>query len=179
MSLIIVQCLYLMLPAYFANMAPVIIKDSFKRLAIPLDMNKKLNNNPIFGKNKTVRGFLSGIIFALVVAYIQHFLYNYELFRGWSLINYHDWFRLGFLMGMGAMLGDLGESFIKRRLNLKPGERFIPWDQIDFVIGAILLIYPIVKLTWPKILIIIIGSFILHIIVNHLAFYLKIRDEKW
>ena len=82
-------------------------------------------------------------------------------------------------MGFGAIFGDLVKSLIKRRLNYEPGKRFIPFDQTDFVIGAIIFVFPLVKLSIDKIMIIIILSFILHIIVNHLAFYTGVRKEKW
>ena len=82
-------------------------------------------------------------------------------------------------MGFGAIFGDLTESFAKRRLNYSPGKPFVPFDQIDFIIGALIFIYPIVSLSTNKIIIILLLSFVLHILVNHIAFYLKIRKEKW
>jgi len=51
-----------MLPAYFANMAPVLVQ-KINLFAYPVDFNQKMNNKPIFGKNKTFRGFIFGIIF--------------------------------------------------------------------------------------------------------------------
>ena len=82
-------------------------------------------------------------------------------------------------MGFGAIFGDMVESFVKRRINFKPGKSLIPFDQLDFVIGALIFIYPIIILSVNKIITILILSFILHIIVNHLAFYVGIRKVKW
>lgn len=179
MANIILQCLYFILPAYFANMAPVIVRNSFKKLKIPIDFNKKFNGKPIFGKNKTFRGLIFGVLFAIIITYLQSLLHNIDFFVGLSLVDYSEWMLIGFLMGFGAMLGDLAESFVKRGLNYEPGKPFVPFDQLDFVIGALILVYPLVSLSLNKIIIIIVFSLVLHIIVNHFAFYAKIRKERW
>ena len=174
----LLSCFYFMLPAYFANMAPVIVK-KINFLKIPIDFNKKINNKPILGENKTFRGLVFGVLFAIIIAYMQFIAYNNNFLYDFALTDYSNWLLLGFLMGFGAIFGDLVKSLIKRRLNYEPGKRFIPFDQTDFVIGAIIFVFPLVKLSIDKIMIIIILSFILHIIVNHLAFYTGVRKEKW
>jgi len=168
-----------MLPAYFANMAPVIFKGIAKKLAFPVDFNKRIKNKPIFGKNKTFRGIIFGVLSAIIIAFLQYLLYNYQFFKDISFINYSNWLFVGFLMGSGAIIGDLAGSFVKRRLNFASGKRFVPFDQLDFVIGALFFISIVVDLRLLVIVTILIISFILHVIVNHLAFYLKIRKEKW
>lgn len=177
-AVFLLKCSYLMLPAYFANMAPVIVK-KINLLKIPIDFSKQIDNKPVFGKNKTFRGFVFGIIFAVVVAYFQYLSYKNGFFRNLSFINYQNWLLFGFLMGFGALTGDLIKSFFKRRLGIKPGSRFVPFDQIDFVIGALIFIIPVFDLTLKIFIVSLLLSFVLHIIVNHLAFYLKIRKEKW
>lgn len=172
------KCLYLMLPAYFANMAPVIVK-KINLFAFPIDFNKEINNKPIFGKNKTFRGLIFGIIFAIIVAYLQYLLYSTEFFKNISFIEYRNWLLFGFLMGLGALIGDLVKSFFKRRLGIKPGEKFVPFDQTDFVVGALVFIMPIFDLTLQIFIVSLLLSFALHIIVNHAAFWLRIRSEKW
>lgn len=174
----ILKCFYLLLPAYFANMAPVTVK-KINLFKFSIDFNKKIGNKPIFGKNKTFRGFVFGITFAIIVTYLQFLLYDIEPFRDVSFINYKNWFLFGFLMGFGALTGDLVKSFFKRRLGLKPGAKFVPFDQIDFVVGALVFIMPKFNLTLKIFIVSLLLSFVLHIIVNHLAFYLSIRNEKW
>ena len=176
---LILQCLYFMLPAYFANMAPVMTKKIFNNLKIPIDFNKKINNKPIFGQNKTFRGLIFGVIFAIIIAFIQSVFYNNNILLDISLVDYSNWLLIGFLLGLGAIFGDLIESFVKRRLNYEPGKSFVPFDQLDFVIGALIFIYPIVSLSLNKILIILILSFVLHVLVNHISFYTSVRKEKW
>ncbi len=175
---IILQCFYLMLPAYFANMAPVLVK-KINFLKIPIDFDKTLNNKPIFGKNKTFRGLVFGVIFAIIIAYLQFLLYRNNIFVNISIVDYSNWFLIGLLMGFGAIFGDLIESFVKRMINYEPGRSFIPFDQLDFVIGALIFVYPLIILSLNKIIIILLLSFVLHVIVNHIAYYTKIRKEKW
>jgi CDP-2,3-bis-(O-geranylgeranyl)-sn-glycerol synthase len=179
------------MPGYFANMAPPIAK-RFNFLGFldkPLDNNKKINGKPILGKNKTYRGFVVGIIAAIFAVLIQKILFNINdgenIFRILSLgIDYTNIsliLLLAILMGFGALAGDSIESFFKRRINIKSGQSFIPWDQIDHILGAylfsLILIYSFIS--WKIFFSSIILGFILHVVVNHISFYLGIRSEKW
>lgn len=174
--ILIIKCLYFMLPAYFANMAPVLFR-KLNFLNYPVDFNVKFRGNPLLGKNKTYRGIFFGVLFALIIAYLQYYFYGY--FNSISLYNYNNWLLIGFLLGFGALFGDLVKSFFKRRCSINPGCRFIPMDQLDYSIGALLLFSFYDILSLDKILIIIIMSFFLVIVINHIVFYLKIRNEKW
>lgn len=176
--LFLLSCFYFMLPAYFANMAPVIVR-RMNFLKFPIDFYKKIENKPIFGMNKTFRGLIFGVLFAVITSYLQYFVYINDIFIDLALIDYSNWLLIGFLMGFGAIFGDLIESFVKRRLNYAPGKAFVPFDQIDFVLGALIFVYPIAYLSMDKVIVIIILSFVLHIIINHLAFYIGVRREKW
>lgn len=179
----IIQCIYFMLPAYLANMAPVIAKNLHlaESLAVPVDFNKQWNYKPIFGSHKTFRGFIFGVLFALIIAYIQYTLYDFAFFRSLSLFEYtkFNWYTAGFLLGFGALFGDLVKSFFKRKLNVEPGQRFIPWDQIDYSVGAILFISLIFFINLYTIIFILIISFIGHILVNHISYYLGLRETNW
>ena len=179
MANIILQCFYFMLPAYFANMAPVVAKNMFRKLTLPIDFNIGLGNNTIFGKNKTYRGLIAGMLAAIIVAYTQFFLNGGNIFADLALVDYSNWLLIGLLLGLGAMFGDLVKSFVKRRLGLKPGMPFVPFDQLDFVFGALIFVYPVAKLPMEKMAIILFISFILHMVINHIAFYTGIRKERW
>ena len=58
------------------------------------------------------------------------------------------WLGLGLRFGIGAMAGDAVKSFFKRRADVPSGERWFPFDQIDFVVGALVLIWPVADLSW-------------------------------
>ena len=88
---------------------------------------------------------------------------------------------LGFLLSSGAVFGDLFFAFLKRRLNLKPGAKFLPFDQINYIIGAYIffsltLFFEIDNLVW---IVLLISTFFLHIIVNRLGYHLKLHKAKW
>jgi CDP-2,3-bis-(O-geranylgeranyl)-sn-glycerol synthase len=180
---------YILIPAYFANMAPPLAKKFriLESFAKPIDNGKVFpDNRHIFGQNKTYRGFIVGMIAGAIGGLVQVLLYNLRFFRSISIngIAYDNvtfMICFGALMGIGAIFGDLVESFVKRRLNLGPGKSFIPWDQIDLVIGAYVLTIPIIYyfISWQLFLSSIIVTFFLHMITNHVAYYLNIRKEKW
>jgi len=176
---LIIKTIYFMLPAYFANMAPVLVKDYFKFLAIPLDFNKKINNKPILGAHKTLRGLIFGIIAGIIIAFIQSLLYKYNFFTNISLIDYSNWLLIGFLMSFGALVGDSVKSFFKRIIDIKPGKKWIPFDQLDYTIGALVFVFFVYIPPASMVGTALILSFILHIIANHLAYYLGIRKVKW
>ena len=178
--IIIIKLLYLMLPAYLANMAPVLGKNILKPLAIPIDFGKKWKGKPILGKNKTWRGVVLAAITSTIIFLLQAYLYKFPSMKAISLIDYSSaslW--IGILLGLGAIAGDSIESFFKRRAKIKSGQPWIPFDQVDFTIGALALTAIVYFPGWINALIIILISAIGHILINHLAFYLKIRKEKW
>ena len=174
--ILILASLYFALPAFFANMAPIVFKNFFKFLAKPVDLGKKFRGKRILGDNKTFRGFFVGILIGILVAYIQYII-NFPI----NITNYSNWLLIGFLLSFGALFGDSFESFIKRQKGIKPGERFFLWDQIDSVMGALVLagflIFPEVR--FHAVLILLVLTPILTIIINHLAFYTGLRKEKW
>jgi len=170
------SALYLMLPAYASNMAPVLVRKHFSWLAFPMDFGMKLGGRPVLGANKTYRGLIFGVISGIAVAYLQFLLGDAG---GLAVLDYSNWAAIGFLMGSGAILGDAAESFIKRRLGIQPGKPFIPFDQTDFTIGALLFLSFLYQVDLALAVTAVIASAFLHIIANHVAFYLRIRKEKW
>ncbi|MBI5071514.1 CDP-2,3-bis-(O-geranylgeranyl)-sn-glycerol synthase [Candidatus Falkowbacteria bacterium] len=172
-----------MLPAYIANMAPVFAEKFgvLKFFSRPVDGGRTFRGKPIFGNHKTWRGFLVGVALAVAVAWLQYFLYAIPVFQKISLLNYsakNFWF-LGFLLGFGALFGDLIKSFFKRRVNLAPGASWIPFDQIDFVLGALIFSAPIYFPPWPVVIIILLASPVLHIITNNIGFLLRVKNTRW
>jgi len=90
-----------------------------------------------------------------------------------------NWPILGLALGFGAMGGDALKSLFKRAHGIAPGQSWVPADQLDFVIGALILIWPWVHLSWADVATILIISFVGDIAVNHLAHWLGICDTKW
>lgn len=162
------------LPIGFANMAPVLVKSHLQWLARPI-------KESWFGSHKTWRGLIVGSFFGGVVYLGQVGITLYfPTLADWSLLNYSKtpwWF--GFLFGFAALAGDAAKSFIKRRIGKKPGERWFPFDQIDFVLGGLVLLSFYADISY-KLWIVILGlGIIFHVAVNRIGYALKIKNTPW
>jgi CDP-2,3-bis-(O-geranylgeranyl)-sn-glycerol synthase len=166
MPLRIAQLLYLMAPAYLANMTPPFAR--FWR-----GWNRPINARRL-GSHKTAVGAVGGVIVATAVALLQSRL----AWRG-GLVDYDRWPLVGLLLGVGAMGGDIAKSYVKRRLGIAPGSRWIPADQLDFVIGALVLIAPMARIGWLDVSLVLLISFVGDLAVNQVAFRLGVRDTAW
>lgn len=89
------------------------------------------------------------------------------------------WLSLGLLLGLGAVSGDAVKSFFKRRLGIAPGRPWVPFDQLDFQVGALLLAGHRARLSGTDIALILLLGFAGHLAVNRIAWWLKIKDTKW
>ena len=111
-------------------------------MAVPIDGGNKWRGREILGKNKTWRGLLVGSITGVLVALAQALLYfNFDFFRQNTFIDYGkiNFAVFGFLMGGGALVGDVVKSLIKRMLDKPSGKPWFPWDQLDWIMGAMIL----------------------------------------
>lgn len=167
------KLVWFFLPAGVANMAPVLVKHHWNRLAVPI-------HSSWFGDHKTWRGIIAATIFGGVFFAIQKMLAMYTGADNWSYYDYElfpYWF--GFCFGLGAITGDLIKSYFKRRLHIKPGAAWFPFDQIDFAVGAtlvVLLFAPVQLIAW---LMIIGGAIGFHFAMNQIGFRLKLKDHPW
>ncbi|RMF54342.1 CDP-archaeol synthase [Candidatus Woesearchaeota archaeon] len=177
---LVLKSAYFIAPAALANIAPVFSHKILKGKAVPVDLGKKFGRKPLFGSHKTYKGFFAGVITAIIVVFLQKEIYFVDGFKEFSLIDYSSInpFFLGFLFGFGAMFGDLAESFVKRRVGKKPGEAFVPWDQLDFIIGALVLTSFVYVPPWQVILAALIITLIFHILLSLAAYYLGLKKDK-
>ena len=162
----VAQLVYLMLPVYLANMAP------------PFTRFWPWWNPPIsrrwLGDHKTLLGFGLGIVVAVLTTFVQA-----RLDWAGSLVPYSEWPLLGMAFGIGAMGGDSAKSFVKRKMGIAPGESWIPVDQLDFVVGALLIVWPWASITWSDVGVILVLSFLGDVAVNHAAYWMGVRDTRW
>jgi CDP-2,3-bis-(O-geranylgeranyl)-sn-glycerol synthase len=137
----IIQALYFFLPAYAANMMPVLLAKYklLEFLNVPVDFNFKIGGKAITGTHKTYRGIIGGVLGAMAVVALQAWIHDV-----WSqrevlyLFQYYlpSVLWLGFWMGLGEGLGDVVKSIVKRRIGIKSGGAFFPYDQLSFL-GAL------------------------------------------
>lgn len=159
------QTIWYFLPALSGNMAPV-FATFFNWLPVsnrPLDGGKQLFGQPLLGPTKTLRGLLFGIIFGSITALIQYWLQPLPAIQPLHLLpllSVSHALGWGALLGFGALLGDALKSFCKRRLHIPSGSSWKPWDQIDVVIGVVIITWWIAPLPAPHVItaFIIIGS---------------------
>ncbi len=173
--------LYFAAPGLIANTAPIFVKGHFNFLAKPIDFGIKLRNRPLFGKNKTIRGYAFAILAAIAVAYLQKWLFNFSFFRNISYIDYSssNAAYIGILLGFGALFGDSIESMIKRQLDIKPGAKFFPWDQLDYAVGIIAFSSFIKPYTAAMAITLLIFGPLLSFLTTRAGYYLGLRKEKW
>jgi len=179
----IFRALYFFLPAYLTNIAATVSRKIrlLKFIEKPVDLGKTLNGRPIFGSHKTWRGLICGIIAGILASCFQKWLYQSSSFiKNNSLIPYDkiDIFLFGFLISLGTILGDLLFAFLKRRQDIPPGAPWIPFDQINYVIGTFLLTSLYIQIEMIYWLIIFVLTILLHIIVNYLGYILGLSRAK-
>jgi CDP-2,3-bis-(O-geranylgeranyl)-sn-glycerol synthase len=160
------ELVYVMLPAYLANMAAPFAK-------FWSGWNRPINRRSL-GDHKTVVGFAFGVAAAVITSYVQSRI-------PWAPRGFHpsDWLALGLAQGTGAMCGDTVKSYFKRRIGLAPGRPWIPADQLDFIVGALAFSWWWLALRPLDVAVILGFTFVADIIVNRISFRLGIKQTKW
>lgn len=139
--------------------------DWFTSLKQPMDFGLTLGGTRLFGDNKTWRAFLVAVVVCAVAVPVQRFVAADLPSR---LIADHGAVPaplLGALIGAGAILGELPNSFMKRRAGVAPGSTargplavlFYLVDQVDLAIITWPLIWPFVDGDWRM----VVASFVL------------------
>ncbi|MFH1171685.1 MAG: CDP-archaeol synthase [bacterium] len=173
----VLRCAWYLLPMGFANIAPVLVRHHFSALAIPVD--RLLGNRGIFGTHKTVRGILAAVVFGIIGFWWQQLVSATPWAAPLGFFHYPDmavWF--GVLAGFGAIIGDLFRSAVKRRVGIRPGGRFVPFDQLDYVVGGILFTLPLFQPTWSIILGTLGVGFCLHVTVSAIGYALGMKRDQ-
>ena len=172
--------LWLFLPAGVANMIPTIVwrLPGLRRWNTPIDFGMKVRGIRALGANKTWRGVVCGTIAGVVVFYLQQQVAgNLGEFSDYledaQYTSLSLWF--GLLLGLGALLGDATESFIKRQKNIAAGTSWFPFDQLDYIIGACLLTAPLYVPEPHIYLMIFIFWFVLHLLFSAIGYLLKFK----
>ncbi|MCS7385938.1 MAG: CDP-2,3-bis-(O-geranylgeranyl)-sn-glycerol synthase [archaeon GB-1867-005] len=154
----VLQLIWRILPAYIANAAPV----AFVRKGHPIDFGKKMRDgNPIFGRGKTFEGFIVGVTAGTLIGLIQSRV------------------AASFMLALGAMIGDLTGSFLKRRLGIRSSEPAPLLDQVSFLIGAIALSSILEAYSLEEVVVLILITIPLHLITNIFAYFMKLKKVPW
>ena len=163
----------------------------FKSLKKPLDFNKKIKGKRIFGDNKTWKGLLGYIFFNIIFMVLVGIIYkacNIEKLN-FFYINHNN--TLVFNILVGALLGlfyalfELPNSFMKRRLDIKPGKTikgpkkyfFIFLDQADSVFGVALVVWMFYPIGIKVYLLYILVGAVTYLLINMLLYALHLRKN--
>src|SRR3989344_3222793 len=155
-----------LLPAMIANMTPVLLI-GMKKFGKPI-------NEEIFGLNKTWRGLAGGIIVGTFSYYI---LANKGFFEEMQNTSYV--ILVGFLFSFGALAGDLIKSYFKRRVEKKEGESWIPWDQLDYILGVIILTYPVFHYSLGQVVLMLVIGGTMSAFAHRFAHLTRMINTKW
>lgn len=139
---IIIQALWLIIPAYIANASALLVGGG-----TPIDFGKKWKDGRrILGDGKTWNGLIVGAFFGITSGFgltiVAIYANNSNEF---AFLGLNDFGRFPLMVPIvssicfGALIGDIIESFLKRRIGKKRGEDWIPFDQLDFILGVLFL----------------------------------------
>lgn len=172
---VVLVALWLMLPAYLPNNVAVVVGGG-----APIDGGRIWNGHRVLGDGKTWRGTIIGTGIGILVAIGLNFLQPWAsapigislpLFPVTAVIS----------LPLGAMIGDIGASFIKRRTGRERGAAFPVVDQLDFVLGAFILTFLltpswfIATFTLPVIITVLVITPLLHRATNIIGYLLGLK----
>lgn len=136
---IIIQALWLILPAYVANASAVLIGGG-----TPVDFGKNWRDGKrVLGDGKTWQGLLLGTFMGMTAGFGLAVAARYIASSDFAFLGLNDFegfplmILIIFSLCFGALFGDMVESFFKRRIGKNRGEDWVLFDQLDFILGAL------------------------------------------
>ena len=176
---VIVTAFWVMLPAYVPNNAAVLAGGGR-----PIDGGRMLGESRLLGDGKTWRGTFVGWLAGAVLAVLLNQLNPAASdLLAISLPAFPVEIIVAF--PLGAMVGDIGASFLKRRSGRERGAPFPGVDQLDFVIGTLVLgvlaapVWFFDVFTVPVLVAVFLLTPVLHVTTNGIAYILGLKDEPW
>lgn len=164
------------LPAYFANSAPVLLGSG-----APIDLKRKLGDGRrVFGDGKTIRGFISGVLAGTFIGGLCGIFLPGTAY-GLYMAPY-SYYVVGFVLAFGTMFGDLLGSFFKRRLGMKRGHPSFLLDQLFFLVFALAFAYPLSPafVFEPANLVFLFAfTYVIHVASNYIANRLGLKKVPW
>jgi hypothetical protein len=166
------QAAYLFAPLLVASALSVVVLrfDLWRPLRRPIDSGRAWRGRRAFGDSKTWRGVVVAVVGCIAAVAVQAVVG--ERVGRVALVDYRAIQSIPFAiaMGLGAMLGELPNSFTKRQLGIAPGRTtsgplavvFYVWDQVDLLFGA----WPLIAIWVPFEAGVIAASFVLAFVLH-------------
>ena len=179
--------LWIMMPAYLANTIAVLTGGKY-----PIDQGRiHSDGNRILGDGKTWSGLVGGTLGGVFIGFLQVNLGEVliEALSGSQDVDFwgENSIIVFFLLSFGALFGDMTASFIKRRSQLKRGDKSPLLDMFDFIGMALLLSFIFANewlMSWildgyMPLFTLLIATPILHRGVNIIGFKIGVKNEPW
>lgn len=206
------QCLWLALPVVLAGILHMVVvkKDWLPGLKRPVDGGLTLGGERLFGDNKTWRGFVVMIALSALLGAIQGLLGGGWWGQGenpWPIdypriepvfgelgpVDNYSPPHLCALMytvvsavaGLGYALGELPNSFLKRRVKIEPGKTgsgalgavFFVLDQGDSVFAALGLVWLVFGCSLTVLVTGVVTLTLIHLALNWTLYFLRVRKN--
>lgn len=179
MLALVAGALWAMLPAYVPNNVAVLAGGGR-----PIDGGRYIGERRILGDGKTWRGTAFGTLGGLALASLLNVVQPAASgLLGAELPTFPLLAAVG--LALGAMLGDIGASLLKRRLGRQRGAAVPGLDQLDFVIGALALAallapaWTTTTFSLERLAVVIVATPLLHVATNGGAYLLGLKSEPW
>ena len=173
----LLAAIWIMLPAYIPNPMAALLGGG-----TPIDFGRNYSDgHRIFGDGKTFRGLFFGVLAGIITGLLLIWLSGTFTL---TFLPRHTLASVS-LLALGALLGDLGKSFLKRRMGKVRGEKWPVADQLDLVVGAFILMlifdpaWLFAYLTLPVFIIILILTIVIHRAVNIIGYMLGVKEVPW
>ena len=175
----IATALWAMGPAYVPNNAAVLAGGGE-----PIDGGREWRGRRLLGDGKTWRGSAVGTLAGVVLALVCNVAVGpVSGVLGVSLPTFP--IPVALALAAGAMAGDVGASFLKRRVGRERGAAVPGLDQLDFVGGALVVVF-VVAPGWASevftplvIVAVVVVTPVLHLGTNGIAYTAGLKAEPW
>jgi CDP-2,3-bis-(O-geranylgeranyl)-sn-glycerol synthase len=175
--------IWLGLPAWIANSMPVIFGGG-----MPIDQGYRFRDGRrLFGDGKTIKGFIVGVLCGTLVGLVQIIaapslrpvLGQYVTITPDMDVILLMGLPSVFLLSLGALVGDLIGSFLKRRIDILSGNPSPVLDQLGFIIMGLIIASPILQPAPQYVTILVLTTLFIHWISNALGYILGLKKNPW
>ena len=171
----VLTAVWAILPAYVPNSVAVVVGGG-----PPIDGGRTWRGRRLLGDGKTWRGAVGGAVAGFALALLMDAV---RPAVAPSLPSFP--LPAAVALPLGAMLGDVVGSLVKRRTGRERGAPFPLVDQLGFVVGALavsFLLAPewtVATFTPAVLLVVLVLTPLVHLGTNGAAYLLGLKDEPW
>lgn len=181
---LVFEALFYALPIFVANSCATLTLSIplIKDRRTPIDFGQSWRGKRILGDGKSFQGLFFGTFMSAVVGVFQYGIFKNWTFEHVKYLNESSLVRvviLALFLGFGALFGDIVKSFFKRRIGITRGNPWVPFDQLDFLIGGVIFGSLVYFPGWEVILTLAIITPLGHFLSNICAYYLGLKDVWW